>query len=78
MHYKHTIHNKNKTSTIKLILTSRTNAFYTARGLVDTLIGTQHSYNYLYNMISVTVKTYVPNLLFTRLLTSFSIEQHVA
>jgi hypothetical protein len=65
MHYKRTIHNKNQTSTLKLTLTSRTNALNTARGLVDTSKGTQHSYNYLYNMISVTVKSYVTNLLFT-------------
>jgi hypothetical protein len=78
MHYKHTIHNTNQTSTIKLILTSRTNALHKARGLVDTPIDTQHSYNYLYNMISVTVKTCVTNLPFTIQLISFSTEKHVA
>jgi len=34
MHYKHNIHNKTQTSTIKLILRSHINAFNTARGLV--------------------------------------------
>ena len=33
MHYKHTIYNKNQTSTIKLILSSHTNSLHTARGL---------------------------------------------
>jgi len=32
MHYKHKIHNKNQTSTMKLILPSHTNALHTARG----------------------------------------------
>ena len=34
MNYKHNIHNKNQTSTLKLTL-SRTNTFNTARGLVE-------------------------------------------
>jgi len=34
MHYKHNIHNKTQTPTIKLILSSHINALNTARGLV--------------------------------------------
>jgi len=41
MHFKLNIHNKNQTSTIKLIFPSHTNALNTARGLApdrnDTL-----------------------------------------
>ena len=33
MHYKHNIHNKNQTSTIKLIIRSHTNVLNTAPGL---------------------------------------------
>ena len=33
MHYKHNIHNRKQTSTVKLILPSYTNALNTARGL---------------------------------------------
>jgi len=33
MHYKHNLHNKNQTSTMKLILPSRTNALHPARGI---------------------------------------------
>jgi len=41
-----------------------------------TPIGTQHSYNYICNMIYVTMKTYVTNFLFTIQLISFSTEKH--
>jgi len=33
MNYKHNIHNKNQTSTMKLILPSHTNALHTAHGI---------------------------------------------
>jgi len=52
MHYKHNIHNKNQTSTTKLILKSHTNAFNTSRGLAGLYPDrNKHSYNYAYNMI---------------------------
>ena len=35
MHYKHNIHDKNQTSTLKLILPSHTNALNKARGLAE-------------------------------------------
>jgi hypothetical protein len=66
MHYKHNTCSKNQTSTIKLILPSHANALNTVRGLAALYpICTQHSCNYIYNMIYVTVKTYVTNFLFT-------------
>ena len=67
MHYKHNIHNKAQTSTMKLIFPAHTNALkhstWPRRGY--SLIGMQHSFIYIYNMIQVMVKTYVTNLPFT-------------